>query len=206
MTGLGEAYALDGPDAVRRLYAAWAESYDADFAAGMDYRLPAEVARAYVEAGGAGPVLDVGAGTGLVGAALGGLGFAGAIDGMDLSPEMLDRAARLGVYRDLFAADATQPLAGRGPWAGVVSAGTFTHGHLGHGALAILARAAPAGRFAISVNAGVWAAKGFGPVLAELGVRDLHLAEVPIYGPAAAARDPAHAGDTALIVSFLAPP
>lgn len=108
--GLNAAYRLDGPEGCRRLYAAWADSYDADFAAGMDYRLPALVAGAFLAAGGAGPVLDAGAGTGLVGAALLGLGFSGAIDGADLSPAMLARAARLGVYRNLFEADLTQPI------------------------------------------------------------------------------------------------
>lgn len=205
MSGLGDAYALDGPDAVRMLYAGWAETYDADFAAGMDYRLPAAVARAYLAAGGQGPVLDVGAGTGLVGAALRGLGFGGAIDGVDLSPEMLARAARLGVYRALCAGDVTQALPQPGPWAGVVSAGTFTHGHLGPGPLARLAAAAPGGLFALSVNAGVWAARGFPRALDSLGARDLRLDEVPIYGPAAATRDPAHAADRALIAVFRAP-
>lgn len=203
--GLNAAYALDGPEGCRRLYAAWADSYDADFAAGMDYRLPARVAGAFVAAGGAGPVLDAGAGTGLVGAALRALGFAGAIDGADLSPAMLARAERLGVYRSLFEADLTRPLPQPGPWAGVVSAGTFTHGHLGPEALAHLAQAAPGALFALSVNAGVWAARGFPAALAALGVRGLDLAETPIYGPAAAARDPAHAADRALIVTFRAP-
>lgn len=202
---LSAAYALDGPEGCRRLYAAWADSYDADFAAGMDYQLPARVAAAYLAAGGAGPVLDAGAGTGLVGAALRALGFAGAIDGADLSPAMLARAQTLGVYRTLFEADLTQPLPFSGPWAGVVSAGTFTHGHLGPEALAHLAAAAPGALFALSVNAGIWAARGFAAALAALGVRGLDMAEVPIYGPAAAARDPAHAADRALIVTFRAP-
>jgi predicted TPR repeat methyltransferase len=205
MTGLGDAYALDGPHAVRRLYAGWAQTYDADFAAGMDYRLPAEVARAFLAAGGTGPVLDVGAGTGLLGAALRGFGFAGAIDGVDLSPEMLALAARRGPYRALFAADVTQALPQPGPWAGVVSSGTFTHGHLGPQPLALLAAAAPGALFALSVNAGVWDALGFPQALDSLGARDLRLQEVPIYGPAAAARDPAHAADRALIAVFRGP-
>jgi hypothetical protein len=41
----------------------------------MEYRLPAHVAAAFVSAGGTGPVLDVGAGTGLLAEALRAQGF-----------------------------------------------------------------------------------------------------------------------------------
>ena len=64
------AYALDGPDANRALYARWAETYDTDFAAENRYLSPGHVARTYAGAGGEGPVLDLGAGTGLVAEAL----------------------------------------------------------------------------------------------------------------------------------------
>jgi predicted TPR repeat methyltransferase len=200
---LNSAYALDGPESCRRLYAAWAESYDTDFAQGMDYLLPAQVASAFLAAGGSAPVLDVGTGTGLLGAALRGAGLAGVIDGVDLSAPMLARAARLDLYRRLTEADITQPLDLPGGYAGVVSSGTFTHGHVGPRALPhLLALAAPDALFALSVNAGVWDAQGFAPAIAALPIRDLMTAEAPIYGPRAAARDPAHAADRALIVTF----
>ena len=132
--GLAGAYALDGQDACLRLYADWAQSYDAGFAAAMEYRLPAHVAAAFLAAGPpAGPVLDVGAGTGLCAAALRAQGFAGPIDGVDLSQEMLDVAAAKGVYRALYRADVTRPLNLPEAYAGVVSAGTFTSGHVGPG-------------------------------------------------------------------------
>lgn len=200
---LNAAYGLDGPEACRRLYADWAESYDRDFAQGMDYILPAQVAAAFLAAGGTGPVLDVGTGTGLLGAALRGAGLTGAIDGVDLSPEMLARAESLDLYRHLAEADITRPLELDGPYAGIVSSGTFTHGHVGPEALPhLLAVAAPGARFALSVNAGVWEAMGFGAALAALPIHDLTRAEAPIYGPGATARDPAHAADRALIVTF----
>jgi len=206
--GLDAAYALSGPEDCRRLYAGWADSYDRDFAAGMDYVLPAQVAAAFVSAGGgqgAGPVLDVGAGTGLLGAALRGAGFSGRIEGVDLVAAMLDRAARLGLYARLFEADVTRALPPCGPYGGVVSSGVFTHGHVGPEALQpLLAVAAPGAVFALSVNAGVWDRLGFDAALRALPITGLDTALAPIYGPGAVLRDPAHAGDRARIVTFRA--
>lgn len=202
---LSGVYALKTPDDCLKLYADWAESYDAGFAEGMGYVLPAQVAAAFLGAGGEGPVLDVGAGTGLLGTALRGLGFAGPIDGVDLSPEMLARAKEKGCYRNLLRADITRPLELPADYRGAVSSGTFTHGHVGPEALGpLLAVAVPGALFALSVNAGVWEAKGFPAALAALGerIRDLCLDEAPIYDARAAARDPAHAADRALILRF----
>jgi len=202
---LNNAYALAGAEDCLRLYAGRADSYDTDFAAGMAYILPAQVAAAWMEGGGTGPVLDIGAGTGLLAAALRGLGFAGAIDGVDLSAEMLARASAKGLYRDLHKADITRPLALEARYGGLVSSGTFTHGHVGPEAIApLMAVAAPGALFALSVNAAVWDKLGFGAALEQLGdaINGLDLREVPIYGKAAQARDPSHAGDRAFIVRF----
>ncbi|MCA3441753.1 MAG: class I SAM-dependent methyltransferase [Rhodobacter sp.] len=203
--GLHAAFALRTPGDCLRLYRDWAASYDAGFAAGMDYRLPADVAAAFLAGGGTGPVLDVGAGTGLVGAALRRLGWTGQIDGVDLSPQMLDQAREKQVYRDLIEADITRPLPLPGGYTGVVSSGTFTHGHVGPEAFGpMLAVAAPGALFALSVNLRVWAAAGFEPALAALAgqLRDMQRIEVAIYGAAAARLDPDHAGDRAMIVLF----
>lgn len=199
MAELDNAYALNGPEDCRRLYADWAASYDAGFAAGMEYRLPAHVAAAFLAHGGTdGPVLDVGAGTGLLAQSLRDQGFAVDIDGIDLSPEMLARAGEKRLYRRLFQADITRPLPPCGPYAGIVSSGTFTHGHVGPDAIAHLEGvAAPGALFALSINAGVFAAQGFDAALARRP--DVVLVEVPIYGPAAVAHDPAHAADIGLV-------
>ena len=147
---LHAAFALQSPEDCLRLYRDWAASYDAGFAAGMEYRLPAHVAGAFLAAGGAGPVLDVGAGTGLLVEALRSLGFSGPVDGIDLSPEMLDRARDKGIYRALVQADVTQPLPMAGGYRGVVSSGTFTHDHVGPQALGpMLAVAATGALFAL---------------------------------------------------------
>lgn len=150
---LENAYDLKTTDDAKRLYADWAETYDQDFAADMDFVLPQRVAQAFADAGGAGPVLDFGTGTGLVGKALAKLGI-GPVDGADLSPEMLAVARRKGVYRDLVEGDVldgyTMPGA---PYAGVVSSGTFTHGHVGPEAIdVLLTLAAPGAQFALSIN------------------------------------------------------
>lgn len=202
---LHAAFALRSPDDCLRLYRDWAATYDASFAAEMEYRLPAHVAGAFVAAGGTGPVLDVGAGTGLLAEALRGLGCKAEIDGIDLSPPMLARARGKGIYRSLIEADVTRPLPLQGGYRGIVSSGTFTHGHVGPEALGpMLAVAAPGALFALSINLRVWTAAGFDTALAALGgqVRDMQMIEVAIYGAAAARLDPDHADDRAMIVLF----
>ena len=198
MTDLNAAFALNGPEECARLYADWAASYDSGFAVGMEYRLPAHVAAAFLAHGGDGPVLDVGAGTGLLAQQMREMGFAGDIDAADLSPEMLKIAHAKRLYRHLHRADVTRPLTLTGPYAGIVSSGTFTHGHVGPEAITQLeTQAAPGALFALSINEGVYRSMGFEAALSQRpGVT---LVEVGIYGPAAAAKDPDHAAQRGLI-------
>lgn len=199
---LQAAYDLDSPEKVVRLYEAWAESYDGTFAAAMDYQLPARVAEAFDRAGGRGPVLDVGAGTGLVGERLAELGF-GVVDATDISEEMLEVARRKELYQRVFHGD----LMGRldcpdSAYGGVVSAGTFTHGHVGPEALPELLRVArPGAVFALSINAEHYEAKGFGPAFRDLEgqITELRLPEVKIYGQRA--KGP-HANDLGRVALF----
>lgn len=199
---LTSAYALRTPDDSRRLYADWAATYDSDFATRMAYRLPQAVAEAFAGAGGRGPVLDAGAGTGLLGIALAARGI-GPVDGIDISPEMLAQARARGLYRHLAAADLTTawtPPAG--PYAGVVSSGTFTHGHVGPAALdALIDAAEPGAVLALSVNAQVWTASGWPEALDRLGPRldGVRRVEERIYGDTS---DPTHAADTAFVLTF----
>lgn len=182
---LDAAYGLKTPDDSKRLYAAWAKTYDAGFAARMDYCLPERVVQAFVERRPRGPVLDIGAGTGLVGAHLAAAGF-GPVDGVDISQEMLDVAAERGVYRRLFAGDMTARLdVADGSYLSIVSSGTFTTGHIGPEALGeVLRVAAPGAQIAISVSKAHFEAAGFAAKLAELEGRicDLELKTVRIYG------------------------
>lgn len=204
---LTAALALTGTEATLALYRDFARSYDSGFAVDMDYRLPAHVAAAFRAGQGRGPVLDVGAGTGLLAQSLRDQGFAERIDALDLSPEMLDRAATKGLYAHLLAADVTQPLALPPIYNGVTSSGTFTAGHVGPQAFPhMLAVTLPGALFALSINRRVWTGQGFDLALQDLTaralIRDLQLIEVEVYGPAAAAFDPDHAQDRAMIALF----
>lgn len=164
--GLSDAYGLATPDDSRRLYRDWAESYDETFVAAHGYVYHQEIAALFVRLGGKGPVLDVGCGTGVVGKAL----TARPVDGLDISPEMLKAARKKGCYRELIEADltATLPIPDAA-YAGVISAGTFTEGHVGADALDELTRvAAPRALFVLGVNQRVYDELGFPQTLARL--------------------------------------
>jgi SAM-dependent methyltransferase len=89
---------------VREGYAAWAASYDATVMDLMDVRLAERLQSvrwdAFPEA------LDLACGTGRIGLWLSGKGVA-AIDGVDLTPAMLEAARARGVYRRLQVGDVT---------------------------------------------------------------------------------------------------
>lgn len=198
---LDSAFAMTSPAESVALYRDWAGSYDAGFAAPMGYRLPALVAQAFAAGRGHGPVLDVGAGTGLVAERLAALGI-GPVDAIDISPDMLAVAVAKGHYRRAMVADLYQGIpVPDGRYHGITSSGTFTHGHVGPQVFEELLRvAAPDALFALSINLGVYHQQGFAAKLAELGTRitGLHLAEIVIYDTP----DAAHADQKALIVSF----
>lgn len=197
---LEDAYALNSPSDAKRLYAAWAQSYDSDFGDAQGYLIPREVVRVFRDHGGQGPVLDVGAGTGLVGEGLAAAGL-GPVDGLDLSQEMLDVAARKGVYRRCIAADVTQPL-GLSGYRGIVSAGTFTLGHVGpDGILPLLDVAEQGCLFVISVNAQHFASAGFEALLSDIDARitGLTFEDVRIYSDKA---DLSHRYDMARLLVF----
>jgi trans-aconitate methyltransferase len=207
--GLKGALGLTGPEACLAYYRDWAASYDQGFATDMQYRLPAHVAAEFLGARGQGPVLDVGAGTGLLAEALRQMGFKDPIDAADFSVEMLERAAEKRIYAGLFQADITKPLNLPRRYGGIVSSGTFTAGHVGPEALPnLLSLARPQAQFALSINRRVWTTAGFDVALdtlaAQKRITDLHLIEVEVYGAAAAALDAEHAADRAMIALFRA--
>lgn len=197
--GLEDAYAVDGPEANRELYASWAETYESVFLAENDYEYHHHVAAAFCDAHDSvdsldGPVLDVGCGTGVVGAELARLGVA-VIDGIDISPEMLAKASAKThegrpTYRQLFEADLTGRLElDSETYAGIVSAGAFTHGHLGPESIGELLRVArPGARCSIGINSAHFAEVDFGDWLAqresEGQISELEFELRPIYGAA----------------------
>jgi len=200
---LHAAYALKTPEDSRRLYDKWAEDYDSNFAAIEDYQLHNHIARAFVAAGGQGPVLDVGAGTGLCGAVLAGLGV-GPIDATDISGEMLQQAMRKDIYRDAIEADIYEGIpVPRESYSGIVSSGTFTNGHVGPDALGALLRVARHGaQFALSIHSRHYEAKGFAKafdILQSDRIENFSLLETRIYGDLAVGQ---HKDDVALIALF----
>ena len=167
--GLKEAYSVDGPDDNRVLYAKWADTYE-QFLDKNRYIYDREVAEIFNERSSAhtGAVLDVGCGTGRLGAELFRLGVS-PIDGIDISPEMLAKArSKSGpegtpLYRSLIEADLTAPLKlATDSYSGIVSSGAFTHGHLGPDVMSELLRATrPASVCVIGVNSSVFEPNGF---------------------------------------------
>ncbi len=181
---LDEVYAAKGPDEVARTYDAWAETYDAEMA-GLGYRHPticlALLAR-HLPAG-AGPILDAGAGTGLLGEWLRITGYA-PIEGVDISPGMLAVAARKGVYDRLDQGDLAARLPFEdGRFAAAVCAGVFTTGHVGPEGLDDLLRVVrPGGILVLTVKDTIWAG-GFADRIETLaaGGRIERLDQTPPY-------------------------
>jgi SAM-dependent methyltransferase len=126
-----------------------------------------------------------------------------ALDGLDISADMLAVAAKKGLYRKTIVADLSGTLnLPDSSYGAVVSSGTFTHGHVGPDALDELLRIAkPGAIFVLSINAEHFDARGFGTKFTQLGpsIRDLTHRTVDIYGESA---DAAHRQDQALIAVF----
>jgi ubiquinone/menaquinone biosynthesis C-methylase UbiE len=168
---LERAYALDSDEKSRALYRDWAETYDATMLQGLHYLSPAKVAdmlAAHLPDRQA-AVLDIGCGTGLAGQGLSAHGFV-TIDGLDVSPEMMQVAARRGAYRNFIAADLNLPLAiASDSYDGASCSGTFTHGHVAAACLDDLFRILkPGAPFAFTVKREVWESLGFKDKLADL--------------------------------------
>jgi ubiquinone/menaquinone biosynthesis C-methylase UbiE len=167
---LDAVYGASGAEEIARTYDDWAEGYEAEMAA-VGYRHPT-ICLALLSrhlAAGEGPVLDAGAGTGLIGEWLRILGHA-PVEGVDLSPGMLRVAARKGVYDRLLEADLTQRLPFEDArFAAAVCAGVFTTGHVGPEGLDELLRVVrPEGIVVLTVKEKTWAG-GFGDRVLELG-------------------------------------
>jgi len=197
---LDEAYSIDGPEDARKLYDDWAATYDASFADGWGYVAPREIARIMLAEGDPTPILDIGAGTGRVAENLEGR----VVDGLDISPEMLAEADNKGLYRNLITGDLTQPLdIADGTYGGVISSGTFTHGHVGPGCFSELLRITrPGALFCCGVIATVLDGMGFGSTLAmlvaERRISPVRFKVIDIYEGA----DHPHAKDRGLVMVF----
>jgi predicted TPR repeat methyltransferase len=108
LAALGEGAAPPRAPAgyVRKLFDQFAPRFDAELEGRLHYRTPALLAEAIdavLPANAALSVLDMGCGTGLSGLAL--KPFARRLEGVDLSPRMLDAARARGIYAALHEAD-----------------------------------------------------------------------------------------------------
>lgn len=128
---LDRAYGLDSAESTHAFYEDWAASYDEEVLAN-GYATPGRCADALAAAVADpnAPLLDLGCGTGLSGAAFKQAGFL-AIDGTDFSEEMLAMARRRqGVYRELILGDLNHPIpASPGQYANMAAVGVFSPGH-----------------------------------------------------------------------------
>lgn len=106
-----KAYSASGREDLLRLYDQWADTYDEDHAAigFFGHHSAAQALAKYTPFRDVVSVLDAGCGTGAAGQALQALGYRN-VTGVDLSPEMLARAAEKGAYRLLAQADLGEPL------------------------------------------------------------------------------------------------
>ncbi|MDH3667211.1 MAG: class I SAM-dependent methyltransferase [Paracoccaceae bacterium] len=202
--GLEAAYSLKTPEDSERYYGEWAGDYDRDFAQTMGYVFPAHLVARFRAEGGTAmePILDVGAGTGLVAEELSGEGLV--IDAIDISREMLEVAGAKGLYRDRIVGDLTKTLPiPDASYGALISSGTFTSGHVGAEAFGELIRIArPGALFCLGINPIVWESGGFQPAFDRLveegAITRPERERVPIYEGA----EHEHADDPGEIVVF----
>ena len=182
---LQSAYNLKSPDDNIKLYSAWAETYDNSFIINMQYKLHFAVADEFVLKGGRGLILDVGAGTGALAQALLQKGKF-SIEATDISEEMLKVAESKKIYKRSFLSDLTKEIPMKNDiYDGVVSSGTFTHGHVGPNAIVELVRVTKLGGLVtISVNEKHWIALNFENEVEKLNkyIRNYTLKKISIYG------------------------
>ena len=125
------AYSAKNQQDLKRLYADWANTYDADHDAigFVGHVNTARMLSRYVGFNEVAPVLDAGAGTGAAGVELAKLGYKN-LTAVDLSAEMLEQAESKQVYQNVVQADLSQPLDAfpASHFAAAVLVGVFSYG------------------------------------------------------------------------------
>ena len=209
---LADAYNVLTPEDSLELYAQWAPTYDKTFIEETKYIYPAKIAQVlakHMPADRSFSVIDIGCGTGAVGAEIAKSLPLCMIDGVDISPEMLAVAASKvrsdgsKLYEDLHEADLTTSIHfAANHFDFFVSAGTFTFGHLGAdeliNALSVCRKGAT---IVAGVNKQHWEFNDFSSKITEAvnskTITKPQYEEVDIY-----AEGSEHFGDKALVVIF----
>jgi MFS family permease len=160
---LDRLYGARDLDELRAEYDRIAPAYDAELD-GMGYRSPqavAEVARRLLPPDG--HILDVGAGTGLLGVKLAEAGFSH-LDALDLSPQMLAEAHGKQVYGELREGRLGGDLDfDTGAYDGVIASGVLTTGHAPAESLEELVRITrPGGHVIFTLRSDAGSPPGFG--------------------------------------------
>lgn len=148
---LDQAFVHRDPDAARAFYDSWASSYDAEIR-DAGYATSVRCASALAEHVDdlTTPILDFGCGTGLSGQAFKEAGFS-QIDGVDLSPAMLEQARTKNIYRNLslVEADATP----NGKYSVISAVGVISLGAAPSTTIDVLMHALPkGGKLVVSFN------------------------------------------------------
>jgi predicted TPR repeat methyltransferase len=208
---LADAYALSTPEQNKTLYDKWAPNYDAEFVAD-DYiypRIIAEYLATLIDEDEQLSVVDIGCGTGAVGEHFARLRPLCDIEGVDISPQMIAQAETKirpdgkPVYQEFHEVNLTKPIYfAQSVYDFMVSAGTFTLGHLGVSDMLAISRVLkPMGIACVGINKQHFEQHGFRPIIAEAveerTITQPEYVEVDIYGPSSE-----HHGDKAIIAVF----
>jgi predicted TPR repeat methyltransferase len=186
---VSQAYGLtDDSDAHVDFYRQWAVDYDHEMFDKLGYTSPSTIASLLIEhlPEKSACIIDIGCGTGLTCTRLHEHGYLN-LDGIDLSPDMLQVADHRNIYRSLFTGDLNLPLdVESNTYDAAVSSGTFTHGHVGAEPLEEVVRILkPGGILAITIHRDLWQSHGFEAKLRSLvssnAIACITLEEGPYY-------------------------
>ena len=125
---LARNYVKLGSEEQRKIYREWADTYDRELIQDFGYVAPQIAVDSFIRKAPDRtlPILDMGCGTGLVGRLLHQAGYEH-IDGIDLSPEMLEKAASHQIYQNLWEGDLTSVMNIRPIYQGIICVGVFSH-------------------------------------------------------------------------------
>ncbi|WP_052951536.1 tetratricopeptide repeat protein [Devosia soli] len=141
---------------VAELFDSYADTFDAHLTGKLEYRVPEALTKMLADHDmTSGPTLDVGCGTGLMGAAL--PETFRPIDGVDIAPRMVAKAAERSIYRTLRTGDAAAVIAAdpdlSGPYGLIAATDVFIYvGEITDLLAQLTERLAPRGVIAFSVE------------------------------------------------------